>query len=184
MNQINFASDTLVELLGPVNVATGAPITTSISCIARLFHDDVDTTIRTAIVSGSLLPVQFSRRWAIGMRALVWLDSGAWHDAGTVIGINHELRELTITTPIPSPVSIGARVAAALGVGAEHEIPMGFFQQSTPIAGRLDYGFRGTIGYGQPGLVVGRPVRIEIDLNAAPGARLTSVIHTSVAGGA
>lgn len=185
MQTLHLGSDNLVEFVGPVNVAAGTPIVSAASCTARLFYDDVDTTLRVAVSSGTTLSVTTTRKWAVGMRAVVWLNTAAWHDAGLVTAVDHDLRTITITTAIPSACAVGNRVSAALGTGAQHEIAMAFYQSSfAPAVGRTDYGFRGTIPDDQVGLAIGVPIRIEIDLNAAAGVRQTAVVRAVVAGGA
>lgn len=184
MRLLKYASDNLVEILGPVNNATGLPITTG-TCTGRLFYDDVDTTLRVAVSSGLVLAVESTRKWAVGMRALVFLNTAVWHDAGLVTAVDHELRTISITSAIPSLCSVGNRVSAGLGTGTQHEFAMAFFQGTlAPVAGRLDYGFRGTIPDTQVGLFIGAQIRIEVDLDVAAGVRLVEVMRASVTGGA
>lgn len=185
MQLIHLGSDNLVELVGPVNVAAGTAIISASSCRARLFYDDLDTTLRTQVSSGLVLSVQSTRKWAVGQRALVWLNTAQWHDAGLVTAVDHDLRTISITSAIPSLCAVGNRVSAALGTGSQHEVTMTFYQSAfVPAVGRVDYGFRGTIPDDQVGLSIGVPIRIEIDLDAAAGVRLTSIIRAMVTGGA
>lgn len=185
MQTLHLGSDNLVEFVGPVNVAANTPIVSASSCTASLFYDDLDTTLRVAVSSGMTLSVESTRKWSIGQRALIWLNTAVWFDLGLVTAVDHDLRTLTVTNAVPTLASVGNRVSAALGTGAQHVVAMTFYQSSfAPAVGRTDYGFRGTIPDDQVGLAIGVPIRIEIDLNASAGVRQTSIIRAVVAGGA
>lgn len=183
MRRIKLGSDNVVELVGPVNRATGAAVISG-TCKARLFYDDMDTTLRVAVSSGTLLSVESTRRWSVGDRAVIWRDDATWQDLGNVTAVDNDARTITVTTAVASACAKGNRVSRALGTGTAHEVTMSFYQgTATPTPGGLDYGFRGVIKDTQVGLFIGAPIRIEIDLDAGTDARVTEVLRTSVTGG-
>jgi hypothetical protein len=181
---LRYASDNLIEIRGPVNGATGAPITSAASCVGRLFYDEKDTTLRANVSSGTALSVTSTRKWAVGDRALIWRDTAVWVDLGLVTVVDHTTNTLTVTNAVPGLCSKGNRVSHALGTGTQHEFTLSFYQGTiAPAAGRLDYGFRGTVPDTQVGLSIGDIIRIEVDLDASAGVRLTEIFRAYVTGG-
>lgn len=182
--RINLGEDTLVELLGPVNMATSAPITAG-TCYARLFDDRRDTALTANVSSGLVLNVADASKWAVGYQALVWLDNATWHDGGAVTAVDTAAKTISITNAVPSLARAGATVARALGDGTanSYRITLAFFQTAAPVRGAYDFGFRGTIPDTHPRLQSGMIVRAEFDLDAGVGVRLVSNMRAIVLGG-
>lgn len=193
-SQLVRGADNLVRWEGPVNEITGAAITntpavTSAKC--RLFDDGKDTVLEASETLGqTIISVERPGLFEVGVdRAVIQLDSGAWHDGGLILGRSIPDKTLTISVSLAAGASKGARVGrplgAAIGSSDPWEIDMTYYEPASgAVAGNFDYGWRATIPDTQAnGFDIGTICRIELVLDVSAGVKGLKTLKRRIVGG-
>lgn len=175
--RIKYKSDALVELNGPVDEATGNPITSG-TCEARLFDDRKDARLmQDASASDTVLNVSDARGFAPGDALYIELDDGTYDTLG-VVSTDTAAKTVTVAGPgLTSAASATALLSTLIGA------PIAMTTYGTPVVGKYDWGFRGTIPYDQAAMEVGLKLRIQIELDAGAGLRVRENLSAFVDGG-
>jgi hypothetical protein len=173
-----YKSDNVIRIKGPVDVTTGAPVTSISSAIAWFYHDDKDGYLTQAVsTTDTELFLNTVENLEVGDQITIDTDAGAQEELGPIVSINNASRSIVVTNPLGSNNDAGARTSVKLmPTFLNIAAPYG-----TPSAGAYDWGYYGillsTIGWMVPGI----PVRIERTLTSSAGSVFTQTTRHVVA---
>ena len=175
---LKYLSDNLVRLRGPVNQQTNAAVSSG-TCNAYLFHDKKDGFLASDVssTSATFITVSHPELLTTTDTLIVQRDDGTYANCGLVTSVNKQTGVIGITSGIASGTAKkGNRVMVQLGAA----VSMSTY--GTPVVGKYDWGFQGTIQSSHGDLAPGVPVRIEIVMNSS-GLVLTEFVRDTVSGG-